>query len=1195
MRHVPTAIYIDTQVCYENNLRFDTNDFYKMHQIFVKGGIRLLIPRMMERELLRHFRKRAKESVEALSKAHKKHPIEALSLLELPPKKELEEKCFESLQENWEKFKEHFNVERLPLVGSIDNVVDWYFQVEAPFSEKKKKEFPDAFILSVLDEYHREHHGAHIAVISKDKDFSNACMTRRYLHNFQEISEYIKAFEPELSRKDNGQTIDPTRPITTEDLKEMKAILGRRDEVTPHECDRVINLLSTRGSNYDYFFTNVNSAFWIDPLLEKGYFANPPNVERFDDGRILIPNWLPMSYLVRVFDEAQDKVINILESLPKTDNPHILRSILEIVIKSDSPTLVKHFYSFIENFIDVAHWGYDKLIELLVKPYIFDRQLIDTTPALLLKIVEFQPDPMAEEKIQRKNEGISLWATPLKPAPRMKAWEYQQILERGILPLAEREPFAVVRVLIDATASMLRLREHPQDGESWKDNDNSEIWYPQLDRSKRKNHEPKVALIHALTTACQYVYERVPESINALDSILRNLSWNIFRRLRHFLYAQHLTEQTFPWIRESILTSRKYGKSSYSYEFQVMIRKACEHFGERLLTEEERRDIFDTILRGPSLESDRELTTSDHTDEAWIHHQHYFYRKQLRPFATVLFKNYRITYGELEDEFTGDQLNDDSYSRVGEVRFSRVSTSSPYSPNELANLSNDELLTKINEWEEFRRDSDDWSIEINIRALAEAFQVVFKDTIASDEQQLNFWFENKGNIERPVYVKAIVQAMQEIIKEQNFDRLDQWLHFCNWVLELLNDIREEENLGSDESRENPDWRSCRRAVGDLVDSCLAKDVNVPLSARDLIADILRKLCSQLDYQLDYNQVKLLKHDDHVSVAINNTRSRALEALVNFGYWVRRYDEDAEISELSEILDKRFSKNVIYPLSLPERAILGLQFQRIWGLDNSWAEANESHFFPRGDTVIWVEAFSAFIKFNSPFLRIFEVLKDDFIFAINHLDLLGDDNESEHEVIDVLGQHLFTYYLWDVYPLQGNNSLLNLFYEKTTNTRSYWARLFDHIGRNLRNTGPELDQLILQRIFNFFDWRLAQKEPLELQQFTFWLEAECLDSEWRLDSYLKILDLTETKNVDLSIKISSLNGLLEQHTAKVVECFAKITDYLDDNENFYFQTGEVKPILLAGLRNSNEDVNNNAKRAQDNLLKAGYFNFLDLDT
>ena len=159
---------------------------------------------MMERELLRHIRKRDKESDEALSKAHKKHPIEALSLLELPPKKELEEKCFESLQENWEKFKELFNVERLPLVGSIDNVVDWYFQVEAPFSEKKKKEFPDAFILSVLDEYHREHHGAHIAVISKDKDFSNACMTRRYLHNFQEISEYIKAFEPELSRKDNG-------------------------------------------------------------------------------------------------------------------------------------------------------------------------------------------------------------------------------------------------------------------------------------------------------------------------------------------------------------------------------------------------------------------------------------------------------------------------------------------------------------------------------------------------------------------------------------------------------------------------------------------------------------------------------------------------------------------------------------------------------------------------------------------------------------------------------------------------------------------------------------------------------------------------------------------------------------------------------------------------------------------------------
>ncbi len=349
MRHVPIAVYIDTEVFYRNGLRFDTSDFRAIRDTFVKGGLRLLVPKMMERELTRHFRRRAREVAEKVSNAHKEHPIQTLSL-SLPSKPELEEQCFKALQKEWEDFKGHFTVEELSLIGKIEDVVDWYFAIEAPFSEKKNKEFPDGFILSSLEEYLHRHSGR-IAVISTDGDFSTACVKRRNINHFLRLKDYVDAFKPELTKTIFSEPIDPTKPITTEDLSEMKAILGRGSEVTSIEQNRVMNLISPRGTNYEYFFRNANEAFWISPLQDGGFFSNPPPVER-NDGGIKVPLWRPMEFLVRVFEKAPEKVISIIASLPEIGNPRILESIIEIIIKSDDPDVFKQFYRQIDSYLE---------------------------------------------------------------------------------------------------------------------------------------------------------------------------------------------------------------------------------------------------------------------------------------------------------------------------------------------------------------------------------------------------------------------------------------------------------------------------------------------------------------------------------------------------------------------------------------------------------------------------------------------------------------------------------------------------------------------------------------------------------------------------------------------------------------------------------------------------------------------------
>ena len=250
MRHVPTSVYIDTEFFCRNGLRFDTRAFTSFKDTFAKGGLRLLIPAIMERELFRHFKKRAEKAADSVIKAHKEYPIKNLSLINLPAHDCLKSQCIADMNRQWSLFKEYFVVENLPITGSLEDVVDWYFEVSPPFSEKKPKEFPDAFIISSLDKYCKDNH-ANIAVIGHDGDFDQACSSRRYIWYFPDLEKYIDAFKPELSGKDRllGD-VDLTKSITTEDLTELKSILARGEQVTPIEIQRVMRnrldpLLST--------------------------------------------------------------------------------------------------------------------------------------------------------------------------------------------------------------------------------------------------------------------------------------------------------------------------------------------------------------------------------------------------------------------------------------------------------------------------------------------------------------------------------------------------------------------------------------------------------------------------------------------------------------------------------------------------------------------------------------------------------------------------------------------------------------------------------------------------------------------------------------------------------------------------------------------------------------------------------------
>ena len=979
---------------------------------------------------------------------------------------------------------------------------------------------------------------------------------------------------------------DLLAPITAQDQKEIQTILNLSDK-SNDDFERMFRLIERKGANSVFFFKQASESedvAWLPFLTEKRYFTHPPKAQTLDDGRMSYPFWWPIRYLAKISKQAQEKVVEILLQLPKVNNPLVYDNILEIALQLDG----EHSAKLKPKMLEYVNMENRFLVYKFAKLLNYWTKQNQTSAALELSkiLVAFAPDPQSEEKKKRRSDYPEDWralkGTSLCPIPNIGHTDYAKIMSDGIRPLAESEPYKVTHLLINATINMIRLGKHTDDLD--KRVDSSDIWCPRLQNHDSDLGRPKETLIQTLTFACEKVYEESPDAIEKLDKLLRKQKWDIFKRLRQYLYAQYPSEKTKPWIQESILTHKGYHQSEHRHEFQQMIRSASKHFGETLLTESERAQIFDYILSGPAKD--------DANEEDNQKHQRYFHQMQFTPFKDILFGEYETYFQKLEGE-TKKQVSDDDYPPFG-VKFGLGSRRSPRTPEDLTKLSDEELLNFINEWEKEDEFTDsDPHVRFTIEELAKVFQNVFKESIIPDVNRLEFWMENRDRIERPIYVRSMINAMQEDVKSKNLDNLNDWLDFSEWVLTHPESEHEEGYRQNDTSREEPEWSSARREVVDFIGVCLEKGIDVPIAVRSQLAQILGILSTQFDNHLKQFSTTNDPSNDCYSAGINSTRGRALEELIKYCFWLRRHDSKCDIPEVLAILEKRFAQETESPLTLPEYAVLGKNYCYFFTFDEAWATKHKTDFFPQEHFEKWLAAFGSLLGYSDTYQFIFENLKDDFKFALQHSSDFKKYIHNRQETIDILGQHLFIYYLWGMYSLTGEESLLERFYQKTDKEREHWGNLFNDIGRRLWENGNNFDENIIGRIIAFFEWRIKQDkpEPKELKHFTLWLQADCLDIEWRLNAYSRVLDVCEVEGWGFHFK--TLCEMLPEHTAKVIECFLKVTGG-SKKDNLYIQTEEAKTILKAGLNSTDESVCQQAAQAYDNLLREGRDDLLDIE-
>ncbi len=94
---------------------------------------------------------------------------------------------------------------------------------------------------------------------------------------------------------------------------------------------------------------------------------------------------------------------------------------------------------------------------------------------------------------------------------------------------------------------------------------------------------------------------------------------------------------------------------------------------------------------------------------------------------------------------------------------------------------------------------------------------------------------------------------------------------------------------------------------------------------------------------------------------------------------------------------------------------------------------------------------------------FEILQGEFEYAIENLNIIPNENSGDEDFIDIFAQHLFTYYLWNVYPLTGDSSMFERFYTKSQASKEHWRQLFTYVGHSVNSLSSQLKDDQIKRI------------------------------------------------------------------------------------------------------------------------------------
>lgn len=960
-----------------------------------------------------------------------------------------------------------------------------------------------------------------------------------------------------LLRELDDMILDLVAPVVADDQQEIMSLL----QVGPDKdrSKRLLELIRRRGANFVLFYQKVSDPAWLDALVAAGEYATPPPSVEGKDGQVYYDYWWAMAPLPRMVAIGETKVVDLVVVLPDTENPRVLQEIAAVALAApsleQSLRLAKKVLAYVN--LRTPWLAHDTCSKLITKWSVVG------APEALTAAMSLAAAMLNLTESKNGNPKGRYSGTRFSPPREM--WEYRETAEKSLIPLMEAAPMDVARMLSRKLRKILKAEVDTKD--PWADG--SRWWCEDLQQADMNEIDPRSVLAVALVRACLLATRRDPKEFAAVREILRQQPSELFDRILWTVYLQNPAAPVAD-IAGEIVAWRSYGQDEYPHEFRHLVTDAFKRHGAEFLSEEQREAIFGKIRSGPDQTEYREVHGPEETTRNWAEAQRRFHLRQLAPFAAGLFGEHAAYFAEIS-KGGKDIPAEESYGLGTRARGGLVQQLSPKTAADLSAMDDDALINYLNTWKEAGYQAGDFLIEINFRGLGGAFRELIEQT----PERFDRWSDEWRRIVRPVYLSSAIEAGTKQVKAENAAHLGMWIRLCEYVLEQpVSGHRE----GHEASAEKPNWGSCRRAAVDLLEAVVDEKHKVPKTWAGKVWALLTSLCRGADPDLEHDPNE---NREAYTTAINRTRGRAIEVALATAAWA------GDNAPCHRILEQRFAGSPV--LTLPERALLAVNFPRLYAMNHEWTKAHVAEMFPQADDDTWIEIFGSLLLYTRPYTDLYPVLVPQFAKALTELEALRKGHSPrDSQRVDHLAQHLFMYYVHGLTPLSGSKSHLRLLLEGLSEQER--GRLFNHAGYLLYNSKvvpPE----IVKRIQAYFEERTRKRDSEELAHFSMWLKAACMTAEWRLKAYSKLLDQPGGGVISAFGEVDTLAELVEKEPALAVECFAKLTALIPRIQHFYVQEENVRKLLKVGSENIDKAIRANAEIAREHLLANGQSGYL----
>ncbi|MBW7989059.1 MAG: hypothetical protein FVQ84_03440 [Planctomycetes bacterium] len=769
---------------------------------------------------------------------------------------------------------------------------------------------------------------------------------------------------------------------------------------------------------------------------------------------------------------------------------------------------------------------------------------------------------------------------------RIDEWQYLKAVEGFVPVFCKFAGMKGLKLFRDLLIKAIRLDKGGED-ESRED-----YLYSQkrIEVDEHPDMDVRRALAKGLRELCKGLIEadrRVEKEV--LEQLQSQPSYYVFDRIEMFL-LRFFPEGQDERIKNILSDREYYDNHSIQTEYHELLKRQFGNIGTEaqncyLEYVGERPDVNEEITKWERF-SGKKITKDD-----VLKHWRIEKLRMLEGLSNVLPEQWQQEYDKLVEEFGETQrLGKETVSESWEGGYG-----SPILAEELEKKTVEEIIEYLRIWE--APDGWQWG-KVCQEGLADEVAKVI-------EKRFEEFCDNAVRLIdlEATYVRRFLRLVETKCSEGVVISWEGILELCKWVAN-----QSLEMLLLTEGKDN-DWSGAQDAVVGLIKLGVTRDKGrFPFEYRQLVWECIEPITRSPNPTPE--REKQSREDnanfEPIQFAINSTRGRALEGIVEYGWWVKNnlsegnviLDNFEGIEDVRSVLEEHLDVEKEPLLAI--RAIYGQWFPQLTVLGKKWAEEKTDIIFPSTNKDMndfMCAAWDSYIKFSKVYDNVFQLLRDKYSWAIDRMKKQGERKDEYEDVDRRLARHLVIMYTRGV--LSPADKLWAKFWEDAPDRIRKEA--IEFIGRILRDRSNSFETDIIKRFCDLFEDRLKKIEGIdekeqsgeEFRAFGWWFECEVIEEEWLLEKLERVLILTKGR-IDWDHKVAErLNKMFEKHPKKVLLVLRKMCDGYYEGWSMIRNKEVYENVLRKALKSENSKVKTCADEFVNHLGAMGYQHFREL--